>query len=292
MAKTFELFAAVKNGDCDSMFTFPVYWTKEQPVNAFLTSYPLALDRPDQWETWYYELGGIELARKAYEANNLMFVGMVQHDLNLIHSKIPIKSFEDFKKKKIRFPGGMIGDVFKAAGVEVAAFPGGKVHGALKAGEIEAADFTGPAVNFNLGFAEVAKYIIMGPPSTPCLHQPCDLMEITVNLKKWQELPPELQNIFIAAARKFSWDHYAYIQKENVKAWGKFREKGVEVLRLTENDVSKFRKIAVPLWFQWAKKDALATQAFKSQLDFMRSENIGYIEDAMLVDEKGHKLTI
>jgi TRAP-type C4-dicarboxylate transport system substrate-binding protein len=98
--------------------------------------------------------------------------------------------------------------------------------------------------------------------------------------------------IFTAAARKFSWDHYAYIQKENVKAWGKFREKGVEVLRLTENDISKFRKIAVPLWFQWAKKDPLATQAFKSQLDFMRSENIGYVEDSMLVDEKGHKLTI
>lgn len=292
VTKTPEMFAAVKNGDLDAMNAFPIYWTKDQPVGAFLSSYPLGLDRPDQWETWYYELGGLDIARKAYEANNMYFVGPVQHDLNLIHSKVPIKSFEDFKKKKIRFPGGMIGDIFKAAGVEVQNFPGGKVLGALKEGQIEGADFTGPAVNFNLGFWEAAKYIIMGPTSTPCIHQPCDLMEITVNLKKWKELSPTLQQVFTAAVRKYSWDHYAYIQRENVKAWGKFREKGVEIIRLTEVDVSKFRKIAVPLWFEWAKKDPLATQAFKSQLEFMRSDNIAYVNDAMLVDAKGQKLSI
>jgi TRAP-type mannitol/chloroaromatic compound transport system substrate-binding protein len=292
VSKTFEAFSAVKNGDLDGMHSFPIYWTKDMPVAAFLCSYPLALDRPDQWETWYYELGGLDIARKAYEANNIHFVGPVQHDLNLIHSKIPLRSFEDFKKKKIRFPGGMIGDVFKAAGVDVATFPGGKVYGALKEGQVDAADFTGPAVNFNLGFADVAKYIIMGPPSTPCLHQPCDLMAVSINLKKWHELSPQLQAVFTAAVRKFSWDHYAYIQKENIKAWGKFRDKGVEIIRLTEADISKFRRVAVPLWFQWAKKDALATQAFKSQLDFMRSDNIAYVNDAMLVDEKGQKLSI
>jgi len=82
------------------------------------------------------------------------------------------------------------------------------------------------------------------------------------------------------------------LQEENVKAWAKFREKGVEVLRLSEADITKFRKLSVPLWFEWAKKDPLATQAFKSQLDFMRSENMGYVNDAMLVDAKGQKLTI
>lgn len=292
LVKTFDLFAAVKSGDVDGMNAVPIYWTKEIPACAFFSSYPLGMDRPDQWETWFYELGGIDIARRAYEQNNIFYVGMMQHDLNLIHSRVPIRSFEDFKKKKIRMPAGLIGDVFKAAGAEVATFPGGKVYGALKAGEIDAADFTGPAVNFNMGFADVAKYIIMGPTSTPCLHQPCDLQEMSVNLKKWQELSPILQNIFITATRRYSWDYYAFIQRENVKAWQKFRERGVEIIRLTENDVSKFRRIAVPQWFASAKKDPLATLAFKSQLEFMRSDNIGYVNDNMLVDERGQKLTI
>lgn len=73
---------------------------------------------------------------------------------------------------------------------------------------------------------------------------------------------------------------------------GQVPREGVEIIRLTEVDVSKFRKIAVPLWFEWAKKDPLATQAFKSQLEFMRSDNIAYVNDAMLVDAKGQKLSI
>ena len=56
---TFEMFDAVKGGVLDAMHVFTIYWSGRMPVSAFLTSYPLALDRPDQWETWFYELGGL-----------------------------------------------------------------------------------------------------------------------------------------------------------------------------------------------------------------------------------------
>jgi TRAP-type mannitol/chloroaromatic compound transport system substrate-binding protein len=54
---TFEMFDAVKGGVLDAMHVFTIYWSSKLPVAAFLSSYPLALDRPDQWETWFYELG-------------------------------------------------------------------------------------------------------------------------------------------------------------------------------------------------------------------------------------------
>jgi TRAP-type mannitol/chloroaromatic compound transport system substrate-binding protein len=54
---TFEMFDAVKGGGLDAMHVFTIYWSSKLPVAAFLSSYPLALDRPDQWETWFYELG-------------------------------------------------------------------------------------------------------------------------------------------------------------------------------------------------------------------------------------------
>jgi TRAP-type mannitol/chloroaromatic compound transport system substrate-binding protein len=68
---TFEMFDAVKNGVLDAMHVFTIYWSSRLPVTAFLTSYPLALDRPDQWETWFYELGGLQIARKAFQAHNM-----------------------------------------------------------------------------------------------------------------------------------------------------------------------------------------------------------------------------
>ena len=289
---TYEMFDAVKGGVLDAMHCFSNYWFNIMPVSAFLSSYPLGLDRPDQWETWYYELGGLQLARKAYQAHNMFFVGPIQHDLNLIHSKVPIRSFEEFKGKKIRYPGGMIAEIFSYAGVSTVILPGGEVYQALDRGLIDASDYTGPAVNFDLGFADVTKYIIMGPPSTPCLHQPVDLMDLSVNLAKWNALPKHLQQIVIAAVRQHSWDQFAYIQKSNIAAWDKYKAKGVQVIRLSEDDVQKFRRRAIPMWFKWAKADPLAREAFASQLAFMRSINVGYVPDSMLVDVDGKKLSL
>ncbi|HWO06730.1 MAG TPA: TRAP transporter substrate-binding protein DctP [Methylomirabilota bacterium] len=290
---TFEMFDAVKSGVFDAMHVFTSYWAGKMTVAAFLSSYPLGLDRPDQWETWFYELGGLQIARKAYRANNMFYVGPIQHDLNLIHSRVPIRSFEEFKGKKIRYPGGMIAEIFSYAGVSTSILPGAEVYQALEKGVIDAADFVGPAVNYNLGFAEVAKYIIMGPPSTPCLHQPVDLMDLTVNMSKWTALPKHLQELVVAVTRQHSWDQYAYIQKENIAAWDKYKAKGVQIIRLSEDDVQKFRRFAIPMWFKWAKKDALAKDAFASQLAFMKTISVGYIPDSMLVDIDGKtKLTL
>ena len=125
---TFEMFDAVKGGVLDAMHVFTTYWPSRLPAAAFLSSYPLALDRPDQWETWFYELGGLQLARKAYQAHNMFYVGPIQHDLNLIHSKVPIRSFEEFKGKRVRFPGGMPAEIFSSAGVSTVILPGGEVR--------------------------------------------------------------------------------------------------------------------------------------------------------------------
>ena len=174
---TFEMFDAVKAGVFDAYHSFDVYWVGKVPVCTFLSSYPFGMDRPDQWDTWYQVLGGKEIAREAYGKHNMMYLGPIQHDDNLIHSKVPIRSFEDFKGKKIRYPGGIIADIYRAAGVSTVLLPGGEVYPALEKGVIDASDFVGWAVNYNLGFAEIAKYIIIGPPSTPCLHQPVRLDE-------------------------------------------------------------------------------------------------------------------
>ena len=103
---------------------------------------------------------------------------------------------------------------------------GGEVYAALEKGVLDASDYTGPAVNYDLGFAEVARYIIMGPVTTPCLHQPVDLMDLTINLPRWNALPKHLQEMVIAATRQHSWDQYAYIQKANIAAWDKYRPRG------------------------------------------------------------------
>jgi len=288
---TFEMFDAVKAGVFDSMHCFDVYWPGKIPVATFLSSYPFGMDRPDQWETWHNGLGGKEMAREAYGKHNMYYIGPIQHDDNLIHSKVPIRSFEDFKGKKIRYPGGIIADIYRAAGVSTVLLPGGEVYPALEKGVIDASDYVGAAINYNLGFGEIAKYIIMGPPSTPCLHQPVDIMSVEVNMKTWNKLPKHYQALLEAAVAKHSYDQYSAIQAADIKAFEKLqKEQGVEIIRLKESDIQKFKRFAPALWVKWAKKSPLAMKAFKSQLAYMESVKMGYITDAEMVDLDGKKL--
>jgi TRAP-type mannitol/chloroaromatic compound transport system substrate-binding protein len=287
-----DLFDGLKAGRLDAAMMNPAWPADKHPELAFLVSYPLGLDRPDQWETWYYALGGLELARRMLDPLGIHFVAPIQHDLNIIHSRVPIRSFEDFRGKRLRMPGGLVADVFTAAGAKCVFTTADQVYPALANGAIDAADFTGPAVNYALGFANVAKYIIMGPPATPCIHQPCDLFALLTNMERWQTLPKKLQLVVDYAARSFSWKHYAYVQKENTLSWDKYKAKGIEILRLSDADVNKFRRIAIPEWFKWGNKSALAREAFASQLDFMKSRDVDYLTDSMLVDETGRKLTL
>ena len=135
--------------------------------------------------------------------------------------------------------------------------PGGEVYPALEKGVIDASDFVGAAVNYNLGFGEIAKYIIMGPPSTPCLHQPVDLMSIEVNMNTWNKIPKHLQQLFEAAVKWHSWEHYTQIQKADLEAFEKFQTvQKVEMIRLKEEDIAKFRRFAPALWVAWAKKSS------------------------------------
>jgi TRAP-type mannitol/chloroaromatic compound transport system substrate-binding protein len=223
----------------------------------------------------------------------MMYLGPIQHDDNLIHSKIPIRSFEEFKGKKIRYPGGMIADIYRAAGVSTVLLPSAEVYPALEKGVIDASDYVGAAVNYSLGFGEIAKYIVMGPPSTPCLHQPVDLMSLEVNMGRWKALSKPLQQIVEAAVYQHSWEQYAFIQKADLKAFDDFQTKqGVTVIRLKDSDIEKFKKFAPELWVTWAKKNPLAFKAWKSQWEFMKSIKMGYYTDADLVDLKGKRITL
>ncbi len=83
------------------------------------------------------------------------------------------------------------------------------------------------------------------------------------------------------------------LHPENVAAWDNYKAKGVQIIRLSEADIEKFRRYAIPMWFKWAKKDPLTREAFAPQLAFMKTFNVGYITDSMLVDIDGKtKLTL
>ncbi len=272
------LFDAVRNGVIQGMNPFTLYWPGKIPASVFLSSYPLGPDYPSQWDTMFYGLGMLDMAREIYAKKGLFYVGPIQHDANIIHSKKPVNTLEDLKGMKIRMPGGMVAEVFQQFGVSTVSLPGSDIFPALEKGTIDAADYVGPAVNWDLGFGQVTKYILFGPPGTMSIYQPVDLMDLTVNMGAWKRLSPKLQEFVEEQVQNYSLHHYTTIQRRNVEAMRKFKESGSQVTRLSMEDVQRVRQAAIPVWFKWAKKDKDAARVFKMQLDYMSNDNMGYIK--------------
>lgn len=285
----FQLFDAVKNGVLEAMNPFTLYWAGRMPASVFMSSYPLGLRNPHEWDTFYYGLGGLEIARELFAKVGMYYVGPIHHGPNIIHSKVPIRSIDDFRGRKMRLPGGMVAEVFQAAGAKTTLLPGSEIFPALEKGTIDVADYVGPAINYSLGFHQVTKYISMGPPGFMSLYQPVDLMDFTIGMKAWNAASPQVKKFIEAEVHVYSDLHHAAIQAADQKAWKLFEKAGTIVSRLGEEDVEAFTKLAVPRWFAWANKDKSAARIFKIQLDYMMSGSLGYVTPDMI---KGHSLKL
>ncbi len=282
------LFDAVRTGVLQAMNPFTLYWSGKIPASVFLSSYPAGPDQTSHWDTMFYGLGMLEMTRDIFKKFGLYYVGPIQHDANIIHSKKPVTSLKQLKGMKVRLPGGMVAQVFEKFGVSTTSMPGSDIYPALEKGTIDAADYVGPAINWDLGFAEVTKYIIcMGPPGQTSLYQPVDLMDMTVNMGAWKRLSKQMKAFVQDQVQTYSVHHFVTIQKANVDAMEKFLKKGTTVSRLSADDVTEFRKAAIPVWYQWAKKNKDASRIFKLQLDYMLNPYMGYLNPD---DIKGLKL--
>lgn len=273
------LFDAVRNGVLQGMNPFTLYWSGKIPASVFLSSYPAGPDQPHQWDTMFYSLGMLEKTREIYKKYGLFYVGPIQHDANIIHSKKPVNSLADMKGMKMRVPGGMVAEVFQQFGVSTVSLPGSDIFPALEKGTIDAADYVGPAVNYELGFSQVTDYIMFGPPGVMSIYQPVDLMDLTVNLRAWNNLDPKLQALVEEQVRSFSQTHYLTIQKRNIEAMEKFKADGNQVTRLSQEDMDEFRRKAIPIWYNWANKDDDARAIFDMQLEYMMNDTVGYIDE-------------
>jgi TRAP-type mannitol/chloroaromatic compound transport system substrate-binding protein len=124
----FELLDGVKTGVLEAMNSFTGYWPGKMPAAAFLSSYLMGLRYPHEWDMFFYSKGGLQAARDVYSKHGLYYVGRIHHGPNIIHSKNPLRSIEDFAGLKLRVPGGMTAEGFAAIGAKPIVLPGSEVN--------------------------------------------------------------------------------------------------------------------------------------------------------------------
>lgn len=259
-----QMFDAVRGGAFQLMKTFDGYEAGKIPALAFTSTVPFGFPEPDQFEAWFYELGGLELARQAYAPAGLFYIAPTVYGPEPIHSKFPIHKVADMSGKKGRFVG-LASSVMGALGVAVTPMATAEVYSALDKGVIDFADRGDLTANLEAGLSEVAKYIVMPGP-----HQPTTATSYVANRAAYEKLPPEFKAALAAAAREVSSALRQHIMVSDGKAIEAFRAKGVEVSSLDAADVAAARGKAREAWQAATKNDPIATKVLDSQVAFMK----------------------
>lgn len=259
-----QAFDAVRGGAFQMMKTFDGYEAGKIPAFAFTSTIPFGFAESDEYEAWFYERGGLELARQAYAPAGLHYIAPSVYGQEPLHSKVPVRTIADLAGKKGRFVG-LASTVMGAMGVAVTPLPTGEVYSALDKGVIDMADRGDLTANFEAGLAEVAKYVIV-----PGFHQPTTATAYVANRAAHDKLPPEFKAALAVAAREVSGALRQHILVNDAAALAKYAAKGCEVIRFRAADVAAARPKAMEAWRAATKGDALATRILDSQVTFMR----------------------
>ena len=264
LVPTNQMLDSIQAGMFQMMWQYEGYYIGKMPQVAFTSALPLGFTDSWQFDTWFWNLGGVDLLRKAYAKQGVYYIAPTIYNQEPIHSKFPIRSIEDMKGKKGRFVG-LAGPVMAKLGASVTPLPTAEVYSALEKGVIDFADRGGLAANYDAGLHEVAKYIIL-----PGFHQPTTATCFAANMGACKNLPADLQAIVEVAAREASSDLFQENLVKGYEALEKFKAKGVEVIYLPEGEIKKIRVKAMEVWEEYADKSPEAREVLESQKNWMK----------------------
>jgi len=262
----FEVFDAVVAGVFEGFHSWPSYWVGKEP--AFTHFSGMVMSLPEQWmvEAWYWEGGGIELARELYAKFDLFYVGPVGYGTEIMQFVRPVYGLACFDGMLFRTPAGITADFVAGMGASIVILPGGEIFTAVELGVIEGFEWCPLPINYPMGFHLVAPYFIH-----PGFHLLAGATEFVVHMDHWNALPPYLQEIVVAAVREWSAAGYHRLRIDEAYYLARMLAAGnVWLPPFPEEDMAEIRQIAVGVWEEWAAKSPFSARVVESKLDFKR----------------------
>jgi TRAP-type mannitol/chloroaromatic compound transport system substrate-binding protein len=225
------------------------YYLGQDTSLIFDTGVPFGLT-PRQHNAWYYFGGGEKQMGDIYTGFGVKSIPCGNTGAQMAGwFRKEIKTPEDFKGLKMRV-AGFAGRVYAKLGVVPQQIPGGDIYPAMERGTLDAVEWVGPYDDEKLGFQKVAKFyyapgvIELGAATT-----------LYINLKAWNDLPPQYQAALRAACREAEIEMLASYDAKNAKAIRSLVGQGVKLAYYTPQIVNALRK---------ANDEALAEESEKN----------------------------
>jgi TRAP-type mannitol/chloroaromatic compound transport system substrate-binding protein len=258
------VFDMVKGSQYDMGHSASYYWKGKDPNTLFFTTMPFGMTAPEQYG-WFYYGGGMELMDKVYARHGLLSFpgGNTGSQMGGWFQK-EINSLDDLKGLKIRIPG-FAGEVFAKLGAKPTNIPAGELYTALERGTVDAVEWVGPSLDLRMGFHKIAPYYYTG------WQEPAAELQFLVNRKKWDTLPPDLQEILRVAMRASAYDMYAQSYHVSAENWHLIKKDypDVQIKTFPREVINAMRKANAELLAERAAADPLAREIIDAQAAYL-----------------------
>lgn len=241
---------AVKDGTVECCHTAPYYYSGKDATFAFGTALPFGLNARQQ-NAWMYHGGGLALMREFYKNYNIINFpsGNTGAQMGGWFRK-EIKTVADLKGLKMRI-AGLAGRVLAKVGVVPQQISGGDIYPALEKGTIDAAEWVGPYDDEKLGFNKVAKYYYY-----PGWWEGGPQLDLFVNIKQWEALPPEYKSVLESACAEANLDMLAKYDAVNPAALRRLVGQGVQLRPFSREILNACYVAANAVYAEEAEKNA------------------------------------
>jgi tripartite ATP-independent transporter DctP family solute receptor len=184
------------------------------------------------WRAYDSEMG--EILAKGMETAGVKVLFWLQDGVAGFATKFPLRTAEDLKGKRIRSPSELASHSLKALGGAPAFMGGGEVYMALQRGTVDGG--IASVTSFcDRKYYEVTKYV-----TEPGFM--FGLYACLINLKKWNELPPEAQKALLAAGKDTQEWARKEVQKVDAESLEELKKHGMEVYYLPKAERELWRK--------------------------------------------------
>lgn len=263
-----ETQEAVEAGILDGHITDTSYFAGKDPAFGLIANPVGAWSDPAELIDFIENGGGKELMNALNNPYGLQFIGVSTPGLEAFVSKVPLDKVADLKGLKVRNPEGLIANVFAAAGAAPVNLPASEVYTSLDKGVIDAADYSVFSVNQEVGMNKVAPH-----PVYPGFHS-LPLIEVSMNKKKWDELPADLQTAMEEAVKVFQQNQINTLKERDLVAIELAKEQGITIHDWPADERAKFRGIAMGEWEKLAGKSEMSKTVYDTLTSYLKEKGL------------------
>ena len=264
-----ETLDGIKMGILDGQVTATEFFSGKDAAFGLIGNTVGAWSDTSQLLQYINYGGGYELMNELYAPYGVKFIGGSTTGVESFVSRVPLDGVDDLKGLKLRAPEGLVQRVFAAAGAAPVNLPGSEVFTGLSKGVIDAADYTVFSTNQKAGMNEIAPH-----PVQPGFHS-LPLIDVSMNMKKWNKLPEDLQEIMTTSVRDFANDITTQLRIADQKAVKEAQEDpNITIHNWSDEERKKFRAIARTQWEEFAKQSPNAQKVYDSITSYLEENGL------------------